>query len=114
MIKKLFGLFGASSDDGAPQEQEKFKYCPACREEFRFEFSTCPSCEVALVESLATDEKDFFARRKRDPANMNISAADELVGIHQGALIELKRLKAILADAGVPSIFYVDSAAPKG
>lgn len=114
MIKKLFGFFGASSNDAAPKEQEKFKYCPKCREEFRFEFTSCPSCEVALVETLGADEKDFFAKRKKDPANMRISPDDELVGIHQGPLIELKRLKAILADAGVPTLFYVDSAAPKG
>lgn len=114
MIKKLFGFFGASSHDGAPEELEKFKYCPTCKEEFRFEFSLCPSCKVTLVESLGQSEEDFFAQRKNDPANMAISAADELVAVQQGPLIELKRLKAVLERAGVPSLFYVESAAPKG
>jgi hypothetical protein len=114
MIKKLFGLFGASSDDVAPKEQERFKYCPSCREEFRFGFSFCPACNVELVEELGQGERDFFAQRKSDPVNQEITSADELVGIQQGPLIELRRLKAILAQAGVPSLFYVDPAAPKG
>lgn len=114
MIKKLFGFFSAASSDAAAEEQEKFKYCPSCREEFRYEFSLCPSCDVALVEKLGQSEEDLFAQRKSDPANMKISAADELVGIQQGPLIELKRLKSILAGAGVPSIFYVESAGAKG
>lgn len=65
MIKKLFGFFGASSDDGAPVEQEKFKYCPSCREEFRFEFTSCPACKVDLVESLTPGEEDFLQQEEK-------------------------------------------------
>lgn len=114
MLKKIFKIFGGSNGDNTGTLQEKFKYCPLCKDEFRADIEQCANCNVALVETLPKSEKDYYAQCKAQPENQKITPGDSLVTIQQGPLLEIKRMRNLLLNAGVPSLIGSEDGASQG
>ncbi len=114
MLGRIFKFFDSSAkpksvDDG------KYKYCPRCGDEFRADFMNCSVCNVALEkERPVTNDDHRIDKRIKRPENTPIRPGDKVVSIQQGALIEIKRLKNVLEDAGVPSLIYAETPAKGG
>lgn len=114
MLKKIFKILGGASEAAGSFEQEKFKYCPLCKDEFRADIETCANCSVALVDTLPKSEEDFFAHRRAQKENKKISPGDKVVTIQQGPLLEVKRMRTLLTKAGIPSLIASEDGASQG
>lgn len=107
MLQKLFG-FGRSKTNETESNRYGIdtdcSYCPKCEEEYRAEIESCPACSIPLTPGA---EKLALLRQQATAAasySMEISAADELVALQTGKLMNLKQLQQILGKKHIPSI----------
>lgn len=77
-------------------------YCPTCRGEFLPQVSRCPTCETALVQTLAADAMDVKRERMAQAVadgkvvavtRGSIDACEEVVGALEAASIPAKVVK---------------------
>ncbi len=110
LIDMLHRLFGLSRSRKNTVDNNRYgidincNYCPVCEEEYRAEIETCASCSISLIsgserlELLRRQEADFHSH------SAEISAADELVTLQTGKLLNLKQLQQILKKDCIPSV----------
>ncbi|HKJ64129.1 MAG TPA: hypothetical protein VJ969_01920 [Desulfopila sp.] len=93
------------------------KYCPVCKDEYRPEIERCAFCEENLLSGA-----ELLAGKKTDDATKNLQRAstvindgDTLVSLQGGSLLDMKRLKGLLAAEEVPAVLVKeDSCASSG
>lgn len=73
--------------------EAELKYCPQCQDEYRADIEKCAACALTLItgaEMVAMRNQSQQARNNRQGA---LTADDDIVTIHQGALADLKKLE---------------------
>jgi hypothetical protein len=83
-------------------------YCPACRDEYRPEITTCPACGVAL-ESGAALRARLDRQRIGRPAP--IGPDEPLALVRRGPLGQIRQLQALLEAHGLAAIACADGPA---
>jgi len=74
----------------------RFKYCPQCDDEYRYEIEKCGSCGVLLINGEERQAREERNRHKRASRAGAITSADETVRVHRGPLQELRRIELLL------------------
>ena len=74
----------------------ELKYCTRCNDEYRAEIVKCACCGIPLLSGA-----ELLESRKSQAGQLNkrlgaLTAADELVSIHQGSSSELKAFESLL------------------
>ncbi len=87
----------------------ELKYCPTCRDEYRAEVESCATCKITLLTG--REMADFVgqiqaARAKR---RGDLTADDDIVTIHKGALADLQRLAELFAAENIGMAIVSDA-----
>lgn len=111
----MFGKLSLSrkkkhKDAGINVDQERYRYCPSCGDEYRPEFSFCASCKVALTTETIVQPQSLGNVRKKKNRTRNILPEDELLTVRTGSLVELKSLQATLKTEMIGSLLVSDNA----
>lgn len=86
---------------------DELKYCPVCHDEYRAEISLCATCDVTLIRGAQMQTKsDSLSKNAKKPAV--ILESDRLIPLTRGRLLDLKRVKNVLAAIGIPSVLVND------
>lgn len=90
------------------------KYCPTCRDEYRAEVESCATCKITLLTG--REMADFVgqiqaARAKR---RGDLTADDDIVTIHKGALGDLQRLAELFAAENIGMAIVSDAGVQQG
>ncbi len=64
---------------------------------------------MALEKEKPGTQKDVFNEQLKKPERSKIKPGEKVVSIQQGPLVEIKRLKNLLENAGVPSLIYAET-----
>lgn len=92
------------------------KYCPFCKDEYRPEIERCASCSEKLLsgaELLGGKEGDGAAENTERPSAV-IDDGDSLVSVQGGSLLDMKRLKGLLAAEGMPAVLVKEESCASG
>ena len=100
----------SSETDPPGKDQQQFKYCPSCGDEFRVEFTSCSACDQPLTAAAAHDGSSPAVLDGPEAASSpaELTAADNLITIRQGSLMEMKRVQRLLEKKGVASLIAGD------
>ena len=83
------------------------KYCPKCNDEYRAEIEMCAACQVQLITGSEIIDKE--ARRKRRTEQRDeLTAADDIVVVHQAALADVRHLAALFKVEYIESLISGD------
>ncbi len=101
---------GAAETVPSVKDQEQFKYCPSCGDEFRVEFTSCSTCDKPLIDAAARDGGTRVMPDGQEAvlSPAELTAADNLISIRQGPLMEMKRVQRLLESQGVASLIAGD------
>lgn len=78
-----------------------YRYCPACRTEYRHGFRTCADCRVDLVDELPPD--DTAPARDADlEALQSWVGTDPVAVLETSSDVQAQIARAVLVDAAIP------------
>ncbi len=86
------------------QRDPDLNYCPVCDEEYRSDIKKCADCAVDLVAGQVKIAAEQGLMAKKSARSMELSEDDDLVNIRKGTLLEMKKLKQLLAKEYIPSL----------
>jgi hypothetical protein len=106
MFGRLFSRQSGDQSETAFQEAGEFKYCPSCGDEFRAEFQVCSGCDCELVSTPGVNSHLATAKDGGNSGKLTPIDPGEpgLVGVSQGSLLDLKRVKNLLGRHGVAAL----------
>jgi hypothetical protein len=86
----------------------ELRYCPRCGDEYRAHVTTCAACSIDLLSG-----KQMLAlqaeRQQRRSRTLDIHPDEPVVTVRKGPLLQIKALRAILLDRGLPSLVVKES-----
>lgn len=86
----------------------QLKYCPGCNSEYRSEIEVCATCHISLItgaEKLAEQQK---REQKIASRQLTLSKDDDLVLIHRGQLVDLKKIEKRLVEENIGCLLVGD------
>ncbi len=86
----------------------ELKYCLQCNDEYMPEIENCGVCGMKLITGQEMLEKEEARNRKFEGRGGTIALDDELVGIRQGALSEMKQTEALLNSERIATLLVGD------
>lgn len=89
------------------------KYCPECKDEYRPEISLCAVCKVGLLSGSEMLQQVGVSTQHRQP-KVEIEPGDELLPLQKGNLLDMKRVKNLLAEHNIPALLVKDDQCRSG
>ena len=89
------------------------KYCPECRDEYRADISVCASCQISLISGEQMLKRAEEITREMGPLR-KIDADETLLPLQRGNLLDMKRLKQLLAEHHIPALLVKDEQCRSG
>lgn len=89
------------------------KYCPECKDEYRPEISLCAVCKVELLSGSQMLQQVGISTQERQP-KVEIESGDELLPLQKGNLLDMKRVKNLLAEHNIPALLVKDEQCRSG
>jgi len=86
----------------------ELKYCLQCNDEYMPEIENCGVCGMKLITGQEMLEKEEARNRKFENRAGMITPDDELVGIRQGGLAEMKQTEALLNSERIATLLVGD------
>ncbi len=91
--------------------EEDLKYCPQCKDEYRADIEKCAACGLLLLSGTQMADVVGQADLERQARKGDLTADDEAVTIHKGALPELRHLEKIFVQENIGVIIMGDQPA---
>jgi len=109
MLGKLFLRKRKTVSRAIDEDGDQFKYCPSCGDEFRAEFEHCATCDQQLLPAAMQHGNTVELRGHGVSLPPGIlTPEDNLVGVRQGTLMELKQIRRLLEKHGIASLIAGD------
>jgi hypothetical protein len=86
----------------------ELKYCLQCNDEYMPEIESCGVCGMKLISGREMLEKEEARNHKLSSRASRIKADDDLVGIRQGPLADMKRIEALLNSERIATLLVGD------
>ena len=86
----------------------ELKYCVQCNDEYMPEIECCGVCGMKLISGQEMLEKEEARNNKLSSRACRITADDDLVGIRQGPLADMKRIEALLNSERIATLLVGD------
>ena len=86
----------------------ELKYCLQCNDEYMPQIESCGVCGMKLISGREMLEKEEASNRKFESRGGRIKADDDLVGIRQGSLADMKRIEALLNSERIATLLVGD------
>ncbi|HIJ77854.1 MAG: hypothetical protein OEY01_00925 [Desulfobulbaceae bacterium] len=84
------------------------KYCPQCRDEYRAEIKICAACQVELLTGRQILDLEDARRRRRSEFGGGLTAADDIVPVHQASLVDVRHLADLFKAEFIESLISGD------
>ena len=86
----------------------ELKYCLQCNDEYMPEIESCGVCGMKLISGQEMLEKEEARNRRLESRGGRITSDDDLVGIRQGPLSDMKRIEALLNSERIATLLVGD------
>jgi len=88
------------------------KYCPRCRDEYRWDIQSCADCGLELLtgEQMMAMLNSRHHGKGAGSCSLEIGPDEPVVTVRKGAAALIKQLHKFLAQQGVPSLILGDGA----
>ncbi len=83
----------------------EMKYCPKCNDEYMMVAERCAACDIPLLTS--AEMVDFHSVKSARKGAL--TASDDVITIHQGAMADLKHLQHLFAQENIGAAITSDS-----
>lgn len=84
------------------------KYCPRCDDEYREDIEYCVGCKIRLITGADKLARLSDSQKRKEGRGAVITADDDVVRIHRGALLELKHFEELFAAENIANIIEGD------
>ena len=86
----------------------ELQYCLQCNDEYMPEIESCGVCGMKLISGQEMLEKEEARKSKLSSRASMITPNDDLVGIRQGPLADMKRIEALLNSERIATLLVGD------
>jgi len=86
----------------------ELKYCPECEDEYMPEIENCAACGVALITGRRMLELEEDRQRVLQNRTGKVSANDDLVGLRQGPLQDMRHIENLLRAERIGTLLVGD------
>jgi hypothetical protein len=90
------------------------KYCPKCNDEYRLEISVCAACGLELLTGAQMLEQAAGVSAHKSQPMAKIESDDKLISLQKGNLLDMKRVKSLLAEHSIPAVLVKDQQCRSG
>lgn len=94
--------------------ERDLKYCPKCKDEYRAEIMVCAACKVDLLSGKQMLQQAGTSAQERYQQKASIQPGDDLLPLQKGNLLDIKRVKNLLADHNIPALIVKDEQCRSG
>ena len=94
--------------------ESDLKYCPECKDEYRAEILVCATCKVDLLSGEQMLQQAGASTQEMHQPKAAIQPDDDLLALQKGNLLDMKRVKNLLAGHNIPALLIKDDQCRSG